>query len=101
LQSGSAGEIRLNGGSHLSSLTDPNARSVPRQQPSSEKPLGEWNTCDITCRGNSISVRVNDVLQNDVTGTSVDSGTIGLQAEGRPVEFRNIYVAPLPPTANN
>lgn len=101
LLSGSAGEIRLNGGSHLSGLADANAKSVPHQQPASEKPLGEWNTCDITCRGNTISVRVNGVLQNDVHGTSVDSGTIGLQAEGKLVEFRNIFISPLPPAANN
>jgi hypothetical protein len=26
----------------------------------------------------------------------VDSGAIGLQAEGKPVEFRNIFLEPLP-----
>jgi hypothetical protein len=37
-------------------------------------------------------------LQNQVTGTSVSSGAIGLQAEGKPVEFRNIILEPLPAT---
>ncbi|HXE42077.1 MAG TPA: DUF1080 domain-containing protein [Candidatus Baltobacteraceae bacterium] len=95
LQSGSAGEVRLNGGSHIEALADPNAKAVPHQQPSSEKPLGEWNSYDITCRSNSISVRVNGVLQNEITGTSVSSGAIALQAEGKVVEFRNIYLEPL------
>ncbi|MGA2245782.1 MAG: DUF1080 domain-containing protein [Verrucomicrobiota bacterium] len=90
LLAGSAGEVRLNGGSELSSLTDPTVKSVPRQQPSSEKPAGEWNSYDIVCRGHTITVRVNGVLQNAVSGTSVDAGSIGLQAEGAPVEFRNI-----------
>lgn len=94
LLAGSAGEIRLNGGSHIAGL-NPKTRSVPRQQPPSEKPAGEWNTYDITCRGNRITVRVNGVLQNDVTGTSVTSGCIALQAEGKPVEFRNLYLEPL------
>jgi len=43
-----------------------------------------------------VTVRVNGVLQNDVTGASVASCAIGLQAEGKPVEFRNLYIEPLP-----
>jgi len=96
LLSGSAGEIRLNGGSHAANLATPDARSFPRRQPSSEKPVGEWNACDILCRSNTVTVRVNGVLQNEISGTSVSSGAIGLQAEGKPVEFRNIVIEPLP-----
>jgi len=95
LLAGNAGELRLNGGSHIAGL-DAHARSVPRQHPSSEKPAGEWNDYDIVCRSNSISIRVNGLLQNDVAGTSVASGAIGLQAEGQLVEFRNIFLEPLP-----
>jgi Domain of Unknown Function (DUF1080) len=95
LQSGSAGEIRLNGGSHIEGL-DATAKAVPHQQPSSEKPLGEWNSYDIICRSNSISVRVNGIVQNKISGASVSSGAIALQAEGKVVEFRNIYLEPLP-----
>jgi Domain of Unknown Function (DUF1080) len=95
LLAGSAGEIRMNGGSRANGVTAEHPISVPRQQPSSEKPLGEWNSYDIICRGHTITVRVNGVLQNVVTGTSVDSGAIGLQAEGAPVEFRNIVLEPL------
>lgn len=95
LLAGSAGEIRLNGGSHIAGLADPKAKSVPHQRPSSEKPAGEWNAYDIVCHGGNITVQVNGVLQNEVAGTSVSSGAIGLQAEGRRVEFRNIYLEPL------
>jgi hypothetical protein len=93
---GVAGEVRMNGGSKADGLTVQYPKSVPRQQPSSEKPAGEWNSFDIICRGNTISVRVNGVLQNNITGTSVSSGAIALQAEGKPVEFRNIFIEPLP-----
>jgi len=96
LLAGSAGEIRLNGGATLQAINPPTAKSVPRRLPSSEKPAGEWNSYDLVCRGHSITVRVNGVLQNEVTGTSVDSGCIGLQAEGQIVEFRNLTLAPLP-----
>ena len=96
LLAGSAGEIRMNGGSTANGLTSENPKSIPRQKPPSEKPAGEWNDYDIICHGNTITVRVNGVLQNEVTGTSVSSGTIALQAEGKPVEFRNIFIEPLP-----
>lgn len=96
LLSGSAGEIRLNGGSHADNLATPDAKSFPHRQPSSEKPVGEWNSYDIVCRSNTVTVRVNGILQNEVSGTSVTSGSIGLQAEGKPVEFRNLFIEPLP-----
>lgn len=96
LLSGSAGEVRLNGGAQAGNLPKPQARSFPPRQPGSEKPVGEWNSYDIVCRGNAMTVRVNGVLQNEITGTSVSSGAIGLQAEGKPVEFRNLEIQPLP-----
>ena len=96
LLSGSAGEIRLNGGSEAANLPTPNAKSFPRRQPSSEKPVGEWNSYDILCRSNAITVSVNGVLQNEVTGISASAGAIGLQAEGKLVEFRNLTIEPLP-----
>lgn len=96
LLSGSAGEIRMNGGSKADGLTTQYPMSIPRQQVSSEKPLGEWNISDIICRANTITIRVNGVFQNKVTGTSAASGTIGLQAEGKLIEFRNLVLEPLP-----
>ncbi|HLZ52841.1 MAG TPA: DUF1080 domain-containing protein [Verrucomicrobiae bacterium] len=96
LLSGDAGEIRCNGGSKANGTTAEHPNYLPRQQPGSEKPVGEWNSYDIVCRGNTIIVRVNGVLQNEITGTSAGSGAIGLQAEGKPVEFRNLELEPLP-----
>jgi hypothetical protein len=96
LLSGDAGEIRCNGDSHVREQTSPSTIAVPRRQPSSENPVGEWNRYDIVCRSNTVSVRVNGVLQNEVTGASVSAGAIGLQAEGKRVEFRNLVIEPLP-----
>lgn len=96
LLSGSAGEIRCNGGSKANGTTAAHPNFIPRQKPSSEKPPGQWNSYDIICRSNTITGRVNGVLQNEVTGTSVSSGAIGLQAEGKPVEFRKLTIEPLP-----
>lgn len=63
--------------------------------PDSEKPAGEWNTCDITCRGGSIEVIVNGVRQNSVTGCSLQEGKIGFQFEGSPFELRRVAVVAL------
>ncbi len=66
-----------------------------RQQPSSEKPLGEWNTCDVVCRDGALECSINGVLQNKVTGCKPGSGQIGVQLEGFPYEMRNIWISPL------
>ncbi len=96
LKSGEAGEIRCNGDSKVAELTPASAIAVSRSGGDSEKAVGEWNRCDIVCRGNTVSVSINGVLQNKVTGASVSAGAIGLQSEGKPVEFRNIVIEPLP-----
>ena len=98
LQAGNAGEIRCNGGSSADGLTAANPKSFPRRQPSSELPAGEWNSYDILCRSNTIAVRVNGVMQNEITGASAGFGAVALQAEGKLVEFRNSYLEPLPAT---
>ncbi len=61
----------------------------------SERPAGEWNSCDIVCRGDTITVTVNGVEQNRVTGTSARAGRIGLQFEGAPFAIRAMRLEPL------
>lgn len=61
-------------------------------QDSSEKPAGEWNSYDITCKGNTVEIKVNGVLQNMATNCSLTSGAIGLQAEGCKIQFRNVWI---------
>lgn len=63
--------------------------------PDSEKPAGEWNRCDITCRGDTIEVVINGVAQNRVTGCSRPAGKIGFQFEGAPFELRHVTVVGL------
>jgi hypothetical protein len=69
-----------------------------RSGDNAEKPLGEWNTCDIVCRGDTIEVKINGVAQNRVTACSPAAGRIGFQLEGMPFELRNVRLAPLRPT---
>ena len=66
--------------------------AVSKREESSEKPAGEWNYYDIRVNGDSISIYVNNVLQNIATKTNFSEGHIALQSEGAPVEFRNVYL---------
>jgi type 1 glutamine amidotransferase len=60
-----------------------------------EKPLGEWNKMEITCRGDEVLVKVNGRLVNHATKCSQTKGAVSLQSEGTPIEFRNIRLTPL------
>jgi hypothetical protein len=70
-------------------------RRVARSYESSENPPGEWNTYEIVCRGDTVSLTVNGVLQNTATGLTATEGRICLQSEGAPIEFRNVLLTPL------
>lgn len=95
LAAGSAGDFVLLGGSDLAEfqarpgVARPSFPSVKKTNPSSEKPVGEWNEANIFIKNGTITVYVNGVYQN--TGTNkVKSGHIGLQSEGKDIEFRNL-----------
>ncbi len=71
-------------------------RHAPRQKPSNEKKPGEWNTYEITFKGDTMELTVNGEFQNKATGIAIREGYIGLQSEGSPIMFRNIKLTPLP-----
>jgi hypothetical protein len=56
----------------------------------SEKPLGEWNTMVIECRGREVKIWVNGDFVNHGTDCTADRGQIALQAEGTRCEFRKV-----------
>src|SRR5579885_2560987 len=56
-------------------------RYLPMRGPSQEKPVGEWNTYEAICSGNTIKIIVNGTLMNEADDCSVTSGFIGLQSE--------------------
>ena len=95
LKSGNAGDFYVIGGTTINEHTDKSNRRIEKKQESSENAVGEWNTYNITCKGDSIILLVNGVLQNMASGASVTTGKICLQSEGKPIEFRNIYLDPL------
>ena len=56
---------------------------------------GEWNDYKIECKGDQITILVNDVKVNHVTKCSETKGALCLQAEGADIEFRDIRLKPL------
>jgi hypothetical protein len=65
----------------------------------SERPLGQWNSMEITCIRDEIQVRVNGYIVNQATKLSQQRGAIALQSEGAPIEFREIMLKKLAPNA--
>jgi hypothetical protein len=72
------------------------ATAVPKRGPSNEKPVGEWNKCEVICSSTSVTVYINDKLMNVATDCTVNSGRIGMQCEGAELEIRKMFVEPLP-----
>jgi hypothetical protein len=95
LQAGNAGDFVCMNGADMKERTDKTRMSVKKMAASSEKPVGDWNTMEVICRGNTIEVFVNGVLQNKGTELSVSRGYICLQSEGKDVEFRNVFITKL------
>jgi hypothetical protein len=60
-----------------------------------ESRAGEWTRLEVTCRGRSITVRVNGRLVNAGTDASLSSGRIMLQSEGAEIFFRRVELLPL------
>lgn len=96
LKAGSAGDFVCMNGADMAERTDKKKSSVAKKAASSEKPVGDWNTMEIVCNGNTIEVTVNGVLQNMATNVTPDQGSICLQSEGKDVEFRNVFLHLLP-----
>lgn len=77
---------------------------APALHPSVERPFGQWNAYDIICHDQVVDVWVNGVEQNRFTGVTFKSdpglktlqGSILLQLEGAPIEFRNIWLERAP-----
>ena len=95
LKSGSAGDFVCMNGSDMNERKDKSNRMVKKMAESSEKPVSEWNTIEVTCKSNTIEVAVNGVIQNKGTNLNISSGSICLQSEGKDIEFRNVFLTPV------
>ena len=94
-----AGDFVLLGGADLTEYQNkpgqprPSFPKIQKANQDSEKPAGEWNEANIFVKNGVITVYINGVYQN--TGTNkVKEGYIGLQSEGKEVQFRNVTITP-------
>jgi Domain of Unknown Function (DUF1080) len=60
-----------------------------------ENPMGEWNTMEVICEGDTITNIVNGFVVNVGTKSSLTMGKIQFQSEGAEILFRKIEVRPL------
>lgn len=59
-----------------------------------EKPLGEWNAYDISCKGSTISLSVNGTPTATWENCPLLKGRVGIQAEFAVIEVRAIRFKP-------
>jgi hypothetical protein len=62
---------------------------------SAEKPVGEWNKCEVICLHGKVETFINGKFLNSVTECTLDAGYLGLQSEGAEFEVRSIIFSPL------
>ena len=79
----------------LTSAAGTEPRIKARTAADSEKPAGEWNSCDIVARDGTVEVTVNGVPQNRATQVLPSSGRVGFQLEGTPYQLRHVELTPL------
>jgi len=91
-KAGDAGDVICMNGLWAKECTDSVRFTVKKIHPSNEKPLGEWNSMKVICKGNTLTVFVNGKLQNEISCLTVSDGFIGFQNEGKPIEFRNLKI---------
>jgi hypothetical protein len=93
LQAGNAGDFVCMNGADMDQHADKKKPFVTKMSKSSEKPVGEWNMMDVKCKGNTIEVTINGVLQNKGTNVNLSQGSVCLQSEGKDIEFRNVFLS--------
>ena len=97
LKSGNAGDFVLLGGSDIKEFKNPKGQPRPnfpvveKIAKSSERPVGEWNCAKIVVANGVMIIYINGVLQNKGTN-KVKTGHIGLQSEGKAIQFRNVTI---------
>jgi hypothetical protein len=57
-----------------------------------QKPAGEWNEWRVLAEGRHLTFWCNGKLAWESDGLQPEQGYIGLQAEGAPLEFRNLRI---------
>ena len=59
------------------------------------KPAGEWNTLELTARGQTLTLWVNGAVTCKFDNCGQAEGQVGLEGEGYRIEFRNLKLKEL------
>ena len=70
----------------------PKERNLIRDKPPGPTPAGGWNTCEITCHGDRLTVVMNGERVNEGWDLERTAGAICLRSQKSDVEFRNIRI---------
>ncbi len=87
-----AGDIICMNGFWAKECTDKVKFTVPKMQASNERALGEWNSMEVISKNGTLTVKINNLLQNKITGLTKKKGFIGFQCEGTEMEFRKLII---------
>ncbi len=68
-----------------------NAPGVPELH----HPPGQWNEWEVTCVGRKLSLKVNGKPAWAIDDFKPARGPLGIEAEGQPIDFRNIRIKTL------
>jgi len=66
--------------------------ALGQSRPVNRKPKGQWNTLEVTCVENTIAVWMNGGITAYTDQCYVPEGAVGLEAEGYPIDFRNLQI---------
>lgn len=91
-KAGAAGDIICMNGLWAKECKDKVKFTVPKMKNSNEKALGEWNNMIVKSKNGTLEVYINGELQNKVSELTAKKGYIGFQAEGKPIEFKNLII---------
>jgi hypothetical protein len=67
-----------------------------KARPELVKPSGQWNTFQVTVVGETATLAINGEVATMATGLTRPRGYIGWQAEGFPLEIRQVAITELP-----
>lgn len=95
LAAGKAGDIIHAGEASSAEFAESGKKVKKAFNEGVEKPVGEWNKMEVVSKAGTVTVYVNGVKQNQITKLSQTSGHIGLQSEGKAIQFRAVELIEL------
>lgn len=94
-------EVQCENSERIVHIFGTDCRRDPAQAQALLKPTGEWNTLEILCDGAHCQVKLNGELASSADNLTPGKGYLGLQGENGELEFRNLFLKPLPPAEGN